>query len=194
LNPVPETKKNWNFETPMTVYLDHSPFSDKPDELIIRGERVRIRENQIIAWVSLFTPRLTIPNPSSRPFPAILDTGHTHSFSIHKRHLIEWAGIEPDMLPARGARRDSERQTRIILREANLWLHCNQQGYRDRLVDQPAKPILTQQGIAVYSEGNFPRLPLLGLRVISENGLILKIDGQRRETTLRTPRHWWPFS
>ena len=42
------------------------------------------------------------------------------------------------------------------------------------------------EGITIYPEGapNTPRLPLLGLRAISRNGLRIVIDGKRREVTI----------
>ena len=49
-------------------------------------------------------------------------------------------------------------------------------------------------GLQSTRGGDFPRLPILGLRAIAENELILKIDGKKREATLRTPINWWPFS
>lgn len=178
----------------MTVYVDRTPFSEKSDEVIFRDERVRIQDHQIIVWVSLSMYRELGPNLAAVPFPAILDTGHTHSFSIQERHLIEWAGLRPEAMRVIGVRRDRERDRHVMLRTANLWVHRNERGKRDQLVEGTAQLALSAQGIAVYSEGNFPRLPLLGLRVIAENSLILKVDGDRRETTLRTPRRWWPFS
>ena len=45
------------------------------------------------------------------------------------------------------------------------------------------------EGITVVPDGTpgAPRLPLLGLRPISQGGLKLVIDGNRREVTLSTP-------
>lgn len=46
------------------------------------------------------------------------------------------------------------------------------------------------RGIAVYpTEGEFPRLPLLGLRALISNRLHLAVDGGRGEAWLRS-RHW----
>lgn len=167
------------------------PFSARPDEIVVRGERVRIRADQIIVWISLSLDRILEPNPAAVPFPAILDTGHTHSFALTERHLAEWAGIRPEALAPSGAIRD--RGQRILLRAANVWVHPNQRGSRTRLADGPPHRLEIQSGIAVYPGRDFPRLPLLGLRAIAENSLILNIHGPRREATLRTPFRWWPF-
>ena len=45
----------------------------------------------------------------------------------------------------------------------------------------------------VYPGGDFPRLPILGLRAIAENALTLHIDGAKRNATLRMSLRWWPF-
>jgi hypothetical protein len=37
----------------MPRLLDRSPFSEDPSEVVVRGERIRVRADQIILWVSL---------------------------------------------------------------------------------------------------------------------------------------------
>jgi hypothetical protein len=175
----------------MPNLIDHSPFSDKPSEIAIQGKRVRLRANQIIVWVSLSLHRLTIANPEVSPFPAILDTGHNHTFSIHERHLTEWAGLRMEILNVMTAIR--HRGQRLLLRAANVWVHPNERGARDKLADRPPYLLKALTGIAVYPGSDFPRLPILGLRAIAENNLVLKVDGPRRQTTLRTQYRWWPF-
>lgn len=175
----------------MPYLLDHMPFLSEPGELIIRGERVRVRANQIVLWISLTSRRIESVNPVAVPFPAILDTGHTHSLSIQERHLVEWAGLRPDALPIAGSVR--ERGQRVRLRAANIWVHPNVRGVRDELADRPPHLVEAPRGIAVYPAGDFPRLPILGLRAIAENNLILRIDGARRLAALRTTSRWWPF-
>lgn len=41
--------------------------------------------------------------------------------------------------------------------------------------------------------GDFPRLPLLGLRAITDTKLVQKVDDPGRRATLRTPFRWWPL-
>lgn len=175
----------------MPILLDRTPFLDNATEVVVRGERVRIRANQIIAWVSLTLRRIESPNPAAVPFPVIVDTGYTHSFAIHERHLIEWAGLRPDVLPFAGTVR--ERGQRVPLRGANVWIHPNVRGTRDELAGRPPHRIETATGIAVYPAGEFPRLPLLGLRAVAENRLVLNANGRSRRATLRTPAWWRPF-
>jgi hypothetical protein len=175
----------------MPRLLDRSPFPKTASEVVVCGERIRIRPNQIILWVSLTLKRVEEPNPSAVPFPVILDTGHNHSFSIHERHLIDWAGLRPDNLGVLGPIRD--RGQRVMLRPANIWVHPNEPYHRDRLADRPPHLVTAPRGIAVYPGAEFPRLPILGLRAVAENELVLKVDGPRRLATLRTPVRWWLF-
>ncbi len=171
--------------------LDRTPFTEHSGEVAFRRERVRIRSNQIIAWVSMTIHRVLEPNPSAVPFPVIVDTGHTHSFSIQERHLIEWAGLRLDDLFQIGTIREGT--DRLPLHAVNLWVHPNVTGTRE-VSGRPPHLLAATTGIAVYPTGNFPRLPLLGLRVIAENKLILKADGKKRMATLRMSRRWWLFS
>ena len=175
----------------MPTVLDQMPFLEIAGEVVVRGERVRVRANQIILWVSLTRRSVRAPNPSAIPFPVILDTGHTHSLSLQERHLVMWAGLRPESLSE--LRQIRERNVRIPLLAANIWVHANVRGTRERLADRPAYLIKAQQGIAVYRDGDFPRLPILGLRAIAENKLVLTVDGKRRLATLRTAIRWWPF-
>ena len=99
--------------------------------------------------------------PAAIPFPAILDTGHTHSFALAERHLIEWTGLRPELLALSGDIRD--RGQRIPLRVANLWVHTNESGSRQRLADRQPYRIHIPTGIAVYPGGDFPRLPDSGV-------------------------------
>lgn len=177
----------------MPRLLDRTPIPESSSETVVRGERVRLRANQIILWLTI-TPRLDRPpNPAAVRFPAILDTGHTHTLALQERHLVNWAGLWPDALPVSGAVRDRGR--RVILRAATIWIYANQPESRDRLADRPPFRLRVSEGVAVYPSGvEFPRLPVLGLRAIVENALILKVVGLRREATLRTARRWWPFA
>jgi hypothetical protein len=47
-------------------------------------------------------------------------------------------------------------------------------------------PLEMSQGISVFEERDAPRLPLIGLRTIVANRLMLVIDGDRRHVTLKT--------
>jgi hypothetical protein len=109
---------------------------------------------------------------------------------MQERHLTEWAGIPENQLARLGSVRD--REQRISLR-ADLWVRSNSPGKLDQFADTPPVPLESKSGIAVYPTGDFPRLPILGLRALAENKLIFKIDGGRRLAMLRTPFRFWSF-
>jgi hypothetical protein len=176
----------------MPILIDRVPVPEATSEIAYRGQRVRVRGDQIIVWVTLTKPLTGAHDPRVVPFPAILDTGHNHTFSIQERHLIDWAGLNPAILTETGSTRD--RGERIRLRAATVWVHRNEPGSRERLTADEPIELLAPQGIAIYPSGaNFPRLPLLGLRAITRNRLVLVVNGYRREATLRTAYRWWPF-
>lgn len=103
----------------------------------------------------------------SPTFPAILDTGHSHNFSIRHDHLRDWAGL--------------------ALRQAGF-IKVNQQvvplAECDLVIDGIVLNCL--DGIAVYPDHHpaAPRLPLLGLRVLVRNGVRVLIDGNEVELTV----------
>jgi len=177
----------------MPRLVDRAPIPERSAEVTVRGERVRLRADQIVVWLTISSRMEQSPRPSAMAFPAILDTGHTHTLTIHERHLIEWAGLRPENLRIYGAVRHLGR--RILLHAANIWVHSNHPQSRDRLTDRPPFPLGASRGIAVYAQANeYPRLPILGLRAIADNKLILLVNGSRRVATLRTAVRWWPFS
>jgi hypothetical protein len=178
----------------MPRLIDRVPVPERPSEVVVRGEPVRLRADQIVVWLAITRKLGEPPRPTAFPFPAILDTGHTHSLSLQERHLTDWAGVRPNDLRPFGAVRDRDRGHRLELRVATIWLYLNQKRSRERLADRPPFPLGGTQGIAVYPGGvEFPRLPILGLRAIAENRLVLTVDGGAREATLRTARRWWPW-
>lgn len=152
--------------------LDRLPYDDEPTLLSFHGGTVQVRRHQIIVWVRI----------EGWVFPAALDTGHSHNFSIPERHLKGWAGI--DALTRIG----SVEVNRVLLPqyEADIWIHHNHRGTREPKGE--ASLLRMDEGITVVPEGTpgAPRLPLLGLRAITQNGLTLIIDGGRREVTLKT--------
>ena len=103
----------------------------------------------------------------SPEFPAILDTGHSHNFSIRHDQLRDWAG-----LPLRQVGFIKVNQQIVPLAECDLVL--------DGVV------LNCLDGIAVYPDNHpaAPRLPLLGLRVLVRNGVRVLIDGNRVELSV----------
>ena len=170
----------------MAAILRNLPSRKEPDEVVVGRERVAIKPYQIIAWFSL-TARNVVDLPPQAPrFPAILDIGHNHNFSIQERHLVEWARLPADGLPS--IRQIRERNRLVPLCAANVWIHPNVAEKRDKLSADPPFLLHLDQGIAIYpSELDFPRLPLLGLRGLVRNHLHLMVDPERCLVNLCTP-------
>jgi hypothetical protein len=87
-------------------------YYDKPSTLDCQGDTVDVRSYQIIVWVSL--------GQGLRPFPAILDTGHSHNFSISEEHLERWGGRRPDEFAVIG--HIWLKNLRLPQIESDLWL------------------------------------------------------------------------
>lgn len=73
------------------------------------------------------------------------------------------------------------------LYEASVAVHLNVAGQRDVFRGGDPCQLSLREGIIVYPRGNplGPRLPLLGLRALTENKLETVIDGERRELTIQ---------
>ena len=160
--------------------LDRLPIASEPYEFGIRGARLRIKPFQIIVQLSI--SGLWKWDAAAPIIPALLDTGNNHNFSIQENHLVQWAGVHPQI----GTMREGGRAP--SLRYGSAWIHRNQRGRRNL---RDAEPFLLalKEGIAVYPDdgSNYPRLPLLGLRVIIRNNLKLVVDGKRTHVSLRSP-------
>jgi hypothetical protein len=167
--------------------LSRLPYSAKAaPPIVVRGQSMPVKPNQIILWVSVGVAGLPEWDARTPAFPAILDTGNNFTFSIFRSQLIQWAGLQPQLLRELG--RISEGGNVYPRHEAVLWLHPNVPGSRDRQVDREPLRLPLRRGIAIYPDTASPsHLPLLGLQVLTENNLHLTIDGQRRLVALRTP-------
>ncbi len=152
--------------------IDRLPFADRPHLVTVRGEAVDVfYRNQIIVWISI--------DDALRPLPAILDTGHGHNLSIGEGQLKRWCGAS--------LKRIGELEIghqRVVQYAAHVRVHRNVPGQAALRGD--SYPLEMPQGISVFAEGDAPRLPLIGLRTIVANKLMLVIDGDRRQATLKT--------
>jgi hypothetical protein len=176
----------------MPTILRNLPFSERPTQARFNERSIPIKADQIMVWVGLTEGEQTEFDPRRPCFPAILDTGLSHSFSVRAEHLIRWAGLDPRWLERAGKVQISEED--VPLYRADVWLHPNARGKRDRAVGiEPFRFGL--KSIAVYPQtmSHAPRLPLLGLRALRLAGLHLTIDGCRCAVTLRTARRFWFF-
>jgi hypothetical protein len=153
---------------------------------LVVGETLVIRAFQPILWVSVSLNAEAELSPEAVRFPAVLDTGSNHNFSIREEHLTRWAGYQPLSLPRIG--QIAVGADKIPLLPLNVWVHRNKPGERDAFA--PSRPFRVElvEGVAVYPRGvpNPARLPTLGLRALVRNGLDLRIDGTNRLISLRS--------
>src|SRR5262249_45026117 len=136
-----------------------------------------------LTWVSV-AARKHGEMPAGLPrFPAILDTGMNHNFSIRREHYENWTRL---VLRQRGRVRIGGEE--VPLFPGSVWIHPNPSG-TTQPSDAPAFRLDPPEGILVHPKGvpNPARLPILGLRALVRSGLMLIIDGERREVTLKTP-------
>jgi hypothetical protein len=169
------------------------PFHSTRTSVTVKGHDVPVKADQIIVWVSVAPGGTANLDRGSTRFPAILDTGHNHNFSIQEQQLIEWAGIDQRTLSKLGEIRLGS--DRLPLLEANLWLYPNVPGKSHVAAEGAPYCLELDAGVAVYPRAmtNAPRLPLLGLRAMRLARLQLNIDCQPLYVTIRTKRQYWVF-
>jgi hypothetical protein len=163
--------------------LDRLPFSQAASVIATPEGIVEVKPYQIVVVVSLAARDLASLPEGSAHFPAILDTGTNHNFSIRREHFERWA-----RLPLRQRGRVRIRGNDIPLLGGNVWIHRNRPGTTE-LAQRRAIRLEMREGLIVYPE-DVPtpaRLPILGLRALVRNHLTLIVDGKRRQVTLKTP-------
>lgn len=177
----------------MPVILRALPFFAVPSAVTAGTDVVAVRPYQIVIWVSVAAQKLPGLPPNARRFPAVLDIGHSHNFSIRDHHLRAWAGVATESLSV--LRQARVNRVTVPLYGADVWIHPNDPDDRDRATAARPYRLDLSGGIAVYPPDTLgePRLPLLGLRALVLNDLHLTIDGRRRRVALRTTRRFWPF-
>ena len=152
--------------------LDRLPIFDEPALIHVHGDVYQVWKNQAIIWVS-FAETLV-------PFPAILDTGHSHNLSIARRHMELWGGSDAKQIG------HAQIAGHLVPRYASdLFVHRNLSGTRQLSGMHRLK---MDGGFAVVPDELpiAPRLPLLGIQTIRANKLRLLIDGNRWQVTLKT--------
>src|SRR5262245_20933451 len=98
--------------------LDRLPIYEEPALIEVRDEVYQLWKNQTIVWVSL--------DEALAPFPAILDTGHSHNLSIARRQIQRWA--PRDLQPIGQAKIAGHLVPRS---SAELFVHRNKPGRRE---------------------------------------------------------------
>lgn len=133
---------------------------------------VLVRAYQIVVSV-----RLLVADTVSPTFPAVLDTGHSHNFSITETQLQEWASMS--LKPSRLIRVNG---LPVPVTRADL--------------DVEGMRLFLPEGIAVFPDAHpgATRLPLVGMRVLVRNGLRVVIDGPGKIVTISRPwslKNWF---
>lgn len=171
----------------MSKILDQLPYSDQRGTVHVQGRDVPVLAHQIIVWAHIsLKDTLHLVDDAPR-FPAILDTGNTFGFSVAEQQLIDWCGLRPQMLEILGPILIN--QQRLNRHAADVWLCRKQRGTRDTFRSEEPFRLELRDGIAIYPVDRpitRPRLPLLGLRAIDENGLRCTINGKNRAVSLST--------
>ena len=130
---------------------------------------VLVRPYQIVVSVQLYTNSVLSP-----AFPAVIDTGHSHNFSISQTQLRDWAQLA--VQPRRMIRVNGRH---VPVADADLQIA----GIRVPL----------PEGIAVFPHDHpgATRLPLVGLRALVRGGLRVVIDGRARQASISRPWRFW---
>jgi hypothetical protein len=175
-----------------TILRKHPFYEDQRALRAPDGSLVTIRHHQIVVWVSITQAAPPEFPANARRFPAVLDTGFNDTFLIQEQHLAGWAGLSARDLGMLGLLTVYAR--RVPLLDADVWLHRNETGHRDRLSLHPPFRLELNSGIGVCPIPiNAPRLPLLGMLSLRRANLQLTVDCGKCLITLRTPRRFWFF-
>jgi hypothetical protein len=162
----------------------HVPYLSEKTKVTVRNEIVEIKAFQIYRLGEHFESRrftMGIQVTKVPSYPAILDVGTTHNFALTKAHLLAWAGLHADDFPRIGKIRKDRENAHLC--KANVWLHA----------DALPFALEVHEGIAIF-DGEWPRLPVLGLRALTNSKLQSFIYGDTKRVVIRTPpRRYWPF-
>lgn len=159
----------------------HLSYSSEKTAITVRDKVVEIKPFQIVVWIGLSDPDISTRDPNIQPIPALLDTGNNHNLALTSKHLVEWAGMHAANLPA--SKHVREGGEKLMLRRAGLWLQTAGNPFR----------LNVDEGIVIFND-DWPRLPILGLRALTNSNLQTFIYGDTKRVVIRTPSRWyWPF-
>lgn len=142
--------------------LNRLPIDEEPTVRFVGAEAVTIKRYQIGVWISI--------NGETRPFPAVLDLGHSHNLSIAESQLKAFAGLSPARLEFIGTTRLKGERLRQY--RADVRFHRNRPGTLE--LGEGSYRLTIDQGISLAPEGSC-RLPLLGLRALVRSGLVIPV-------------------
>lgn len=162
----------------MKILADY-PISGKPESITIPHGL-----HTINAYQAVVTVYLSIRGHLTTAFPAFIDPGHNHNFSISEKHLRDWLGIDPTTLPILGSIPFGDE--RVPLVGVDVLLLRNKKSTNSV---NPADPYTfsfsKDKGIMVHKTYDHP-LPSLGMRGIMRNDLKLLFDGKGKSFSLST--------
>jgi hypothetical protein len=166
----------------MKVILDGCPFFEEVTQVETPSGPVVVRPYQIVAWVSL-----ALRGKLSPRFPVILDSGHSHNFSISEEQVRLWTGFEAKDMQTIGYAKLNKRI--VELKRVAVAVYPNIRDTRNIRTDESPYLMALPEGIALHRAGDplAPRLPLLGVRALVKNRLRLTIDGDNRTVLLVRP-------
>ena len=174
------------------------PFYDHAEWLSIEDARIRVPSYAVVLWVGVGEKGSVSPDEKAPKIPALLDTGFNDNFAIREEQLRDWAGVDPRLF-SRLRTQQHERGT-IDRREANIWLHPNvpktiECGAGPPLLLELDEGILVLRGpgktVQPSAKDLRPRLPLVGLRALERNRLVVSLDCSRRRVDIGTARRLW---
>jgi hypothetical protein len=169
----------------VNLLLSGSFFRDPSIEVVPeqgRGlVRIPVKRPKIIVGVSITLATIYAFPTSSRVFPAILDIGCNQGLEIDERHLFRWNGTNKDPFDLVKRHKPTQAGERgYDYRMANIWLHL--EPYAGPRFNGPKMPFLltSSDEIVVMDPSTSepaPRFPLLGLKAIQDNNLIIAVNG-----------------
>jgi len=140
-------------------------------------EKIDAKPPKLFVGISLTPASVKSYHPSFWIFPAVLDTGLNKAFDIAEDQLISWTNT-PKKKFGLIKRRDKVMKPYDI-RAANIWLHRYPYAGPKFVGPDPPVHLSNSDEIRVMdrtpSGDPDPRLPLLGLEALIENGLTLNI-------------------
>ena len=129
-------------------------------------------------------------------YPSALLKMHFHAAMIQ---VTAGVVLSLTLSPAHGENLKTESRApylhHIPLRDANVWIHPNQAGFRDRFASGQPFRVELDTGIAVWPARlpGAPRLPLLGIRALRRADLRVWIDCRKCQVWMSTRRGFWFF-
>ncbi len=170
----------------MRTIIDSSPLSGPAWVQVKSGERIQIWPRETIVWVSV-TPPTFIALPANWPrFPAVVDCGFNSTFLISELQLQTWAGIDRQSLPTPPADMTGGPTIRgraVRMFEAAIWIHPNVSGMTD--LDSRHEPfaLYATPRVIVSPPGKaLARLPLIGMKILEDNGLQLTFNPKLKDS------------